>query len=541
MADTFTNDLRVRLQEVGANSGTWGTLLDTTITNIAESWSYGTEALADSAAQTLTLADGASDELRSFYVKLTGTLSQATTVTIAPNTISKSWMIENATTGGYAVTISQGSGANVTVSNGNVKMIATDGAGAGGVVYDLFTDLELAGGATITVDDNSNVLTLKSTDADENSGPRLALTRDSGSPADNDFIGLISFNADDDGGNLTRFGYVVGQIIDASNGSEDGLLDFYTTAAGVETKTLTLSSGNVTIAGDLTGTGDTKFLATGDIGIGPRQGSATTGAVYIGGDTDNPFVSPTAIFTGDGKVGVGTVTPTTPLDVVSDSSANGIQMRGRSADNIGQFTFESNDSATTYAQIQSLSSELKIKTIANIPMSFHTNNTLAMTINSAGQVTIGSASHADDVLYLARSGTGKILRFYSSGAEVGYISSNTYSLPSDRNFKKDIEDLTLGLDFVNDLKPKQYRQKIEDSDVPLQTGLIAQDVEESLTAAGVSKNKYMMLQHTPDEDENVSQYGIDYGKLIPVLINAIQEQQTLIETLQTKVTALEEA
>ena len=124
------------------------------------------------------------------------------------------------------------------------------------------------------------------------------------------------------------------------------------------------SSQNVTIAGDLTGSGDTKFLATGDIGIGPRQGSATTGAVYIGGDTDNPFVSPTAIFTGDGKVGVGTVTPTTPLDVVSDSSANGIQMRGRSADNIGQFTFESNDSATTYAQIQSLSSELKIKTIA---------------------------------------------------------------------------------------------------------------------------------------------------------------------------------
>ena len=301
------------------------------------------------------------------------------------------------------------------------------------------------------------------------------------------------------------------------------------------------SSQNVTIAGDLTGTGDTKFLATGDIGIGPRQGSATTGAVYIGGDTDNPFVSPTAIFTGDGKVGVGTATPTTPLDVVSDSSANGIQMRGRSADNIGQFTFESNDSATTYAQIQSLSSELKIKTIANIPMSFHTNNTLAMTINSAGQVTIGSASHADDVLYLARSGTGKILRFYSSGAEVGYISSNTYSLPSDRNFKKDIEDLTLGLDFVNDLKPKQYRQKIEDSDVPLQTGLIAQEVEESLTAAGVSKNKYMMLQHTPDEDENASQYGIDYSKIIPVLINAIQEQQTLIESLQSEVNALKEA
>ena len=150
MADVFTNDLRIREQEVGANSGSWGSLLNSSLENIAEAFSYGTEALADSAAQTLTLADGASDELRSFYVKLTGTLSQATTVTLAPNTISKVWMIENATTGGYAVTISQGSGADVTVGNGNVKMIATDGAGSGGVVYDLLTDLELAGTLQVT-------------------------------------------------------------------------------------------------------------------------------------------------------------------------------------------------------------------------------------------------------------------------------------------------------------------------------------------------------------------------------------------------------
>jgi hypothetical protein len=180
MADAYTNDLRLREQEVGANSGAWGGYLNTTLENIAESWSYGTEALADSATQTLTLADGASDQLRSFYVKLTGTLSQATTVTIAPNTISKSWMIENATSGGYAVTISQGSGANVSVGNGNVKMVSTDGAGSGAVVYDLFTDLELGaltqdGGAVfneasadvdfrVESDNNANALFVQGSD-----------------------------------------------------------------------------------------------------------------------------------------------------------------------------------------------------------------------------------------------------------------------------------------------------------------------------------------------------------------------------------------
>ena len=97
-------------------------------------------------------------------------------------------------------------------------------------------------GITITVDDNSDVLTLKSTDADENSGPRLALTRDSGSPADNDYIGLISFNADDDGGNVTRFGYMVGQIADASNTSEDGILQIHSTVGGTERNRINITS-----------------------------------------------------------------------------------------------------------------------------------------------------------------------------------------------------------------------------------------------------------------------------------------------------------
>ena len=94
--------------------------------------------------------------------------------------------------------------------------------------------ITLDDGVTITVDDNSAALTLKSTDADANSGPELALTRDSSSPADDDFTGLISFNADDDGGNVTRFALIRSQIKDASDGSEDGSMDIKTMVAGSE-------------------------------------------------------------------------------------------------------------------------------------------------------------------------------------------------------------------------------------------------------------------------------------------------------------------
>jgi len=56
-------------------------------------------------------------------------------------------MIENATSA--TLTFSQGSGANVAVAAGEVKMIATDGQGSAAVVYDLLTDANLAGTTAI--------------------------------------------------------------------------------------------------------------------------------------------------------------------------------------------------------------------------------------------------------------------------------------------------------------------------------------------------------------------------------------------------------
>ena len=52
------------------------------------------------------------------YLKYTGTLDCACNITLAPNTISKLWFIENATKRSTNGTISQGSGANVTIPNG---------------------------------------------------------------------------------------------------------------------------------------------------------------------------------------------------------------------------------------------------------------------------------------------------------------------------------------------------------------------------------------------------------------------------------------
>ena len=139
---TYVNDLRLEEIGTGEASGTWGTKTNANLELIGEAFSYGSEAIANASTHTITIADGTSDQARSFYLKCTGG-GQACTVTLAPNTVSKVWMIENATSA--TLTFSQGSGANVAVAAGEVKMIATDGQGSGAVVYDLLTDVNLAG------------------------------------------------------------------------------------------------------------------------------------------------------------------------------------------------------------------------------------------------------------------------------------------------------------------------------------------------------------------------------------------------------------
>ena len=148
---TYVNDLRLKEIATGDESGTWGTSTNTNLELIAEAFSFGTEAITTNAdTHTTTIADGSTDPGRSIYLKYTGALDSDCTITIGPNTVSKLWFIENATTdsgssGPYNIIISQGSGANITIPNSHVKAIYSDGAGSGAAMVDAFTDLNVAG------------------------------------------------------------------------------------------------------------------------------------------------------------------------------------------------------------------------------------------------------------------------------------------------------------------------------------------------------------------------------------------------------------
>ena len=162
MTSTYVNDLRLNELGTGDGSGTWGDTTNTNLELIGEALSFGTEAITTNAdTHTSTVADGATDPARSMFIKYTGTLDSACTITIAPNTLSRVHFIENATSGSQNIIISQGSGANVTIAPGDVKAVYLDGAGSGAAVVDAFASLsvvDLKVGDDLTLNSDSAIL-----------------------------------------------------------------------------------------------------------------------------------------------------------------------------------------------------------------------------------------------------------------------------------------------------------------------------------------------------------------------------------------------
>ena len=127
MANTYSSNLRLIIQSNGSNSGTWGTYTNTNIGTLLEQAITGIGAIAVSGSSdhTLTSTDGASDEARNAILNVTGTLTAAINI-ICP-TVSKTYIIKNGTTGGYAITLKTSGGTGISVPNGFTMFLYCDG------------------------------------------------------------------------------------------------------------------------------------------------------------------------------------------------------------------------------------------------------------------------------------------------------------------------------------------------------------------------------------------------------------------------------
>ncbi len=365
----YTNDLRLKEIGTGESSGTWGTETNTNLELIAEAFSFGTEAITTNEdTHTTTIADGSTDPGRSIYLKYTGTLDSACTITIGPNTVSKLWFIENGTSGSQNIIISQGSGANVTIPAGHVKAVYSDGAGSGAAIVDAFTNLNLGG--TTTVDDLTISDDLTVTD-DMTIGGTLGVTgivtltddliigdgKTIGSASDVDAMTIAS------NGQVTFSQTLIGTALDISGDIDvdgttnldavdiDGAVDMASTLAvggvvtanaGVVVDNITidgneidLSSGDLTIdvAGDiyLDAAGDDVHLSQDGTHFGKFKRNSSNleihallsdgDTVFKGNDGGSTITALTLDMSDEGsayfnnKLGVGTTSPRAILDL----------------------------------------------------------------------------------------------------------------------------------------------------------------------------------------------------------------------------------
>ena len=158
---TYVNNLRLKEIATGDEAGTWGTSTNTNLGLLADGLGFATEAITTNAdTHTSEVRDAQADPARSMYIKYTGTLDSACTITINQNAIKRVHFIENATSGSQNIIIKQGSGSTVTIGPGNVKVVYLDGAGSGAAVNDVFASLavvDLKVEDDLTVTDDASV------------------------------------------------------------------------------------------------------------------------------------------------------------------------------------------------------------------------------------------------------------------------------------------------------------------------------------------------------------------------------------------------
>lgn len=125
MASTYTTSLRLDMQGAGDNPTTWGTNLNTNVITLVDTAVAGFLSLAmGDANKTLSTANGSSDQARNLVVRCTGALTANRTITIPA--VSKVYVIDNATTGGFSIVVSNGTN-SVTIPALSGVLVWTDG------------------------------------------------------------------------------------------------------------------------------------------------------------------------------------------------------------------------------------------------------------------------------------------------------------------------------------------------------------------------------------------------------------------------------
>ena len=358
-------------------------------------------------------------------------------------------------------------------------------------------------GATISMATAGDNLTLKSTNSGAEAGPQLILYRESSSPADGDVIGRVRFEGEDDASNKTVYAQFTSSIVDAgdgSGGSEDSNFQLEVFNNGALRQIFDINGGT-------SGQGEIVF----------NQPNQDMNFVIESSGLSNAFV----VDAGTDAVGIGTASPSPfRLLVDSDSSNNGIAKFNHSdatpeGIRIIYSAAAPDNTSTNFVEIQD-SSALRLQILGD-----------------------GDVKNHDGV--------------YTS-------------ISSDERLKSNIVDANSQWNDIKAIKFRNFKKKDDiekyGDDAWTLLGVIAQEAEEVTPKLVQNRNPYAeeiklnSVFGTLYEDGDTIPEGKEIGDVKEVkeqvktfkdsilfwkCAKALQEAMTRIETLETKVKALEDA
>jgi hypothetical protein len=274
-----------------------------------------------------------------------------------------------------------------------------------------------------------------------------------------------------------------------------------------------------------TGGGSANSLA-----LGTAEGTPSIAGYSSGGASINVSINPYG-----GNVGIGTSNADARLRV--SGTYNGTQaifanVEGRGLEIATSLTAGTNEAGSV----------LNARGAGSGTMIFQTEGSERMRITSGGNVTIGDSSTSNtSKLNYASPGVGSFngalelyhstsnvsgsgfMNFYVNTSVIGSIgqlgtTAVVYNTTSDYRLKEDLKPIK-GLEIVSKIKVYDYKWKSEDFRMD---GVLAHELQEVVPYAVTGEKDGEQMQ------------SVDYSKLVPILVQAIQELKAEIEILKTK-------
>jgi len=456
--------------------------------------------------------------------------------------------------------------------------------GAGATILD---------GTTISTADNTEQLTLTSTDADANAGPEILLDRNSSSPADSDRVGKFTFKGRNDANQTVEYGNIQSRITDASDGTEDGRIIIQNIIAG-DVAGVMESDGTETIFNNNSKDLDFRVESNGNANM-----------LFVDGGND--------------RVGIGTNSPSYQIDAGSGTTVNQRLRLQRGSDDTNQFAtfgwlgiqvhrsnvalsstqtnmkFEQvgSDGTRTSMMIDGAGGNFLVKKTA------HNFQTAGFQVEQSSGETVATRSGGTPLVANRLTNDGEIFGLYSDNSAVGSMSvfagrlcvgagdtalkfdagndsimpfnigtggnrddavdlgyggvrfddifaTNTSITTSDKNEKQDIEELTdaekrVAVVAKGLLRKYRWKSSVAEKGDKARThfGIIAQDLEDAFTAESLDATKYAMFcsdtwwekEISVDAVEAVEEVIDEEGTLITRAVEA-RDAYTYIDTKQ---------